>query len=949
MCIDLAVTMPTQIFQEKDYLNYRYFHKRAFYLACIATGILEAEDSSFTIEYALQNDNQLQPIIIVHPGEGSDDFSKSRCTIQVILAADGNLFPISKTLPHKNAVRPTIGVNSHGSLPTPFYNASIRSECSSLAYLKYLHVNLVQTRDFANACILGSVWLRQRGLWDGGFGPFEWACTVALLMQAGGLKGNPILSKGYNSYQIFKATLQYLAATDLVTNPLLIQPNGFESIRTNRPMLFDGVRGHNILYKMTPWSYAMLRHEANLTMKSLSDPLSDRFDACFITKVEGSLSRLDYTFSLPLCQQYSPARDDTDAVPERLVYCQEIYQTLSRGLDDRVLLIHIEAISGITWPPTSRKPVERSESYVKIGLLVSPAQVNRAVDHGPLAEDREAAIAYRKFWGEKAELRRFRDGSIQESLVWSVADPRNCVLKQVIAYILQRHIGHQAIEGLKFVGESIDYMMPTYKGTLWDSATLYQPIMKAFKMLEKDIRSLEGLPLHIRQISAADPQLRYASIKAPILNSIQCMIDPANVCVQFEGSSRWPDDLSAVRRTKMAFLLKIGELLEGSVTGLTAQVGLENAQDHLVNIVFLDINYPSGAFFRLRIHHERELNLLERSVKGKSHTTASREQVASALALYKRNFIQSPTHTQVISTLGTRFPLLSPSMRLMKRWRDFHLLSDHVGDELIELLTVRTFVHPYPWSVPGSVLTGFLRTLALIAKWDWPSEPLIVDMNGEMDASDVNTISLRFEAWRNIDPAMNRVAMFAASNVDRDGITWTEPGPSKLVAARFSSLAKAACKLIKERGIELEPEALFAASMGDYDFSINLKPQYTPNEKEMGIKTQPVFKNLHLGASEKRSLIGFKPIHSYLDELRMLYESNVLFFYNASGGSVIAGLWNPQTALRPWKVNLQYSTMPLSPSHDRKGKPQVVINQNAILHDISRLGADMILRIEVRK
>ena len=55
----------------KDYLNYVYFHKRAFYLACIASGIEEAHRDGFTVEFAYQNDNHLQPIVIVTPVQGT--------------------------------------------------------------------------------------------------------------------------------------------------------------------------------------------------------------------------------------------------------------------------------------------------------------------------------------------------------------------------------------------------------------------------------------------------------------------------------------------------------------------------------------------------------------------------------------------------------------------------------------------------------------------------------------------------------------------------------------------------------------------------------------------------------------------------------------------------------------------------------------------------------------
>lgn len=142
---------------------------------------------------------------------------------------------------------------------TPLYNATIRSECSSLSYLELLQKTSMYFDSFRDACVLGSIWLQQRGfgadLADGGIGQFEWACVTAILLRGGGLNGNPVLSRGYNYYQLFKATLQYLAITDLILNPLIIYSDYLHLDAHKCPLFFDGKRGLNVLFKMTAWSY----------------------------------------------------------------------------------------------------------------------------------------------------------------------------------------------------------------------------------------------------------------------------------------------------------------------------------------------------------------------------------------------------------------------------------------------------------------------------------------------------------------------------------------------------------------------------------------------------------------------------------------------------------------------------------------------------------------------
>lgn len=69
MAVDMVVTMPPAMFQEKDYLNYRYFYKRAYYLACLAVGLQDANEGALGLKFAYLNGNDLQPIIVISPGK----------------------------------------------------------------------------------------------------------------------------------------------------------------------------------------------------------------------------------------------------------------------------------------------------------------------------------------------------------------------------------------------------------------------------------------------------------------------------------------------------------------------------------------------------------------------------------------------------------------------------------------------------------------------------------------------------------------------------------------------------------------------------------------------------------------------------------------------------------------------------------------------------------------
>jgi U3 small nucleolar RNA-associated protein 22 len=268
--IDLVVTMPKSLFTDKDYLNHRYFYKRAYYLACLAAGIKSSKEHKFKLSFDYLNGNQLQPILTVRPnGNGdADDFSSAKCIIRILIALPEHTFPQNKLVPGSNCVRPR-GAEDEATTktlpPTPFYNSTVQSDANVTAYLKLLHVTASKADAFKDACILGRVWLKQRGLGSrtrkGGFGNFEWATLMALLLQPDTGIGGQALSTGYSSYQLFKATLQFLARHDLSKKAFMIQaPNVTVPKNDTTPVFFDGPRGQNILFKMNQWSYSNCGH-----------------------------------------------------------------------------------------------------------------------------------------------------------------------------------------------------------------------------------------------------------------------------------------------------------------------------------------------------------------------------------------------------------------------------------------------------------------------------------------------------------------------------------------------------------------------------------------------------------------------------------------------------------------------------------------------------------------
>ncbi|KAJ5726471.1 uncharacterized protein N7483_007828 [Penicillium malachiteum] len=929
--VDLAVTMPSSIFQEKDYVNYRYFHKRAYYIACIAAGIQQTMgDLGLEMKFGFQDGDSLRPLILLETRQTLKHDSTPKQQIRILTAIEPTLFPVSRTQPMKSNIRSGSKDSSETGEPTPFYNASLRSEAAVSLYHKYIHSSAQKCESFRDACILGRTWLQQRGFHtsfqNGGFGGFEWTALISLLFEGGGPSGQPILLRSYSSYQIFKATMQFLAGRDL-TSPLIMFATDV-SVPGGGPTLYDGRRGLNLLYKMTSWSYASLRHEASVTLKMLNESREDNFDRVFIVKVDERALRFDRLLSFPKAFNGDTLRS--------LQEQNRLFKTLTRALGDRVKLISISSQCAEPWSVRAKTLTKKASHTLSVGFLLDADNVGRVVDHGPAAEEKEEAASFRAFWGQKSELRRFKDGSILESLVWSDQQSEDSIVFQILAYTLERHF-QITEEGFNFIGDEYDdILLDEGDGVLSYTSTQFSSIKEAFSELERSVGSMDEVPLTIRHLAPASALLRYTALRLQTPEGLQ---EPADVVLQFESSSRWPDDFAAIQMTKAAFLLKIGDALESSGAATSCRLGLENESSKVLNNAFLDISHTSGFIFRMRIHHEREQTLLERQLKDKSLGPREREEFACALFSYKRNFVQVPRLTQAFRSLCTRFPLLSPTIRLVKHWFRSHLFSAQICEELIELLTVRAFTQPFPWDSPSSVMTGFLRTLHFLSRWDWQQEPFIVDLSGELSPQVTEVIRTRFTAWRNIDPAMNTVVLFVASDVDTDGVTWTQyEMPSKVVAGRMTSLAKAAISLIRKEDHGVDVSDLFQTSLAPYDFVIHLRSKLHGDRSTSTSK----FKNL-VEADGANRASNLAIVKSFVQDMQACYNQSVLLFHGDDRCGVIAGLWNPQS-LRPrtWNLKTAYSTTTAESNED-----YVTINRPAILNEIARLGEGLIDTIDI--
>ncbi|KAJ1733376.1 U3 snoRNP protein, partial [Coemansia biformis] len=252
-----------------------------------------------------------------------------------------------------------------------------------------------------------------------------------------------------------------------------------------------------------------------------------------------------------------------------------------------------------------------------IGVVADTAEARRLVDLGPNPDAQpQDAADFRRWWGERAELRRFRDGSIRLATVWGENgmsfESRALILPRMVAYLLRRHfsVGAQPEILLPEDMLTVDSARPAaaaafgaadapQAGRLFglsgrialfastrdlaeseaDKIT-FEAAIGGLDQLQRDIKGLEDqLPLRVLAFHPVAPGLRYASLAPPKPLPIErgggddAYIEPLHVLLEFASSTKWPSDMVALHKVKSAFLLRLVECYTAAHPGVQATAG----------------------------------------------------------------------------------------------------------------------------------------------------------------------------------------------------------------------------------------------------------------------------------------------------------------------------------------------------------------------------------------
>ncbi|SCZ98606.1 BZ3500_MvSof-1268-A1-R1_Chr3-1g05495 [Microbotryum saponariae] len=1005
------------LMEPRDYLSPRFVVKSSHYLVVLASSLPESL-GPISCSYVPLGGAQGYALELrsAHvKGTERRGLSTVRgAVLRIRIVWPGEAIAHSKLSPTSNVVRPATADAPESSSSTiifpatPLHTTALHLSSLSVltAHLKYHHALASSHSSYPSAVRLLQAWAQKRSYGTSlGFASEFWAWCVARTLGWGSTRratDPSTLSTGGDAWAMWRKVMEWLAGINWIDG-IWFRAEGdasydkeqWRNAFKGRALFIDPTGTVNLAAGIELSMLEMANAKTTISLLLAPGEDEKKFDAAFVRPIR-PVARFDNLARIVVPSSRLAKPDDADALDhvDGLSYLvTSISATLSRALGNRAKAFQLMRTAPSTIPVKGGTSSPKTVS-LDLGILLDATESGRLVDQGPSAEDEAGCAEFAAFWGPKAELRRFKDGAIVESVVWDepskqgLGSQRNKVVSRIIEYIVRHRHG---LEAKVFAGP-MDHLLVEPEALrralyLEDAVATgkgFSSLIGAFDDLSKELKELPELPLGIASVQPSSPGLRYSSVFVPSSRRLKDFeqtpastryIELHDIHLTLESSGRWPDDLEGIQKIKAAFLTKIGEQLEQTRAVLTTNVVFDTGARPMDDNVSLEILTAAGYAFRARIHYDRSLLLLKER-QAKMGDLSIKEPL---LLAYEDRFVHSPRHHAAISTLQHHFPSYSPTVRLVKRWCSAHLLSHYIAPELLELLSASVFIDAAsPFEAPQSSSAGFARVMTLLSEWKWKDEPLCVPLytfqlattsqrRPYFPPAEAVKVKALFEANRVIDLGRDEHAWVIATEEDLTGKVWGQ-GMGKLVAARVKGLAKATLQTMHEGVLNdvLIVETLFLPPLQDYDFLLHIDSSVNPrhfqsiapeakalswSKAKGSILAGSVMSHVNDEDEDDSTIrLGFDPVTDFVRELEFDFPGIFKLFHSPSE-SAIGGIWNPSiVAPKTFKVGLG---VPLKPLVIKDGsdtsKPKVELDKANMLRQIERLGRGLLTKVEMVK
>eukprot|EP00178_Gracilaria_changii_P007782 TRINITY_DN242_c0_g4_i1.p1 TRINITY_DN242_c0_g4~~TRINITY_DN242_c0_g4_i1.p1 ORF type:complete len:1016 (-),score=151.62 TRINITY_DN242_c0_g4_i1:1690-4737(-) len=521
--LDVLIEMPSSLFHERDYLNYKYHDKRLLYLTYIARHFIKSEKGKWTnisLFGRCLNDDRSKPTLTLSP------VGVPEIVIRLIPTYADGVFEKERLAQNRRNVRPQgdSSVVNDVTEATVMYNTSVLVDATLEQTLKLLHSTLSNVSSLRDTMVLLEAWRIRHRLFNSNF---YFAAVIHDLISRGATpvraSREHLLRSVLTSIRsgILKSVSLGGIRVGLCLEDSLLQRAAISAAAALRTME-SSFLAEDPWYGVVPYLFATARGT-----KCSPRPLSTCFDG----------------FINVFMKEGSPTDNEN------------VRKLLKRALFDTNRLRRLESVGG---------------GHFAFSIN-SFDDVCRKVDLKPSGWD---ANSFKQFWGSKSSLRRFKDGKIVEALIWTGG---LSTLNEIVEYVVSKHLGDEVKS--KVVFDDIDKAAGMSKMDEESARAI-----ATFNQLASMLRSLEGLPLDILAVHASAPHLRRCGAYAIRPSSKNKFIQVLNVIATFESSGAWPDDAVAISAAKAAFYTALKSKL--AERGIIAQATISFVDIQLADFVF---------------------------------------------------------------------------------------------------------------------------------------------------------------------------------------------------------------------------------------------------------------------------------------------------------------------------------------------------------------------------
>ncbi|KAM9992348.1 hypothetical protein ACTFIY_009788 [Dictyostelium cf. discoideum] len=840
--VDLMIEIPKSVFDSKDANDFKYFNKRNLYMLKIFNSVSKVSRFS-DISFKNFNGDSNKQIIVIRPKEDPKTGARTKFQIRIIPTIPNDLFNIftkfhpnmsclffernnfkietfkeddSKEINNLNNNNIIDSKNKKKSFDeikrTPFYNNSILEDIFINDHMQLINEKCENAPVLIDTMLLIKLWLKIKKIPT--VNSFQLSMLLIHLYSIGKV------NKSMSSYQAFrmvmvyickefqKKPIQFMKLSSEFTNVIKQNQYQDEFEKLYPVALIDNSGLLNIWSSISVWGFKQLIIEARLVIENLDS--GNGFEEIFMTKFH-FYQEYDMIISIKINKQLLNTQQSLK-VPTNDYYQQDtylnyrIYQLIKKSLTKRVTKINILKIND---DQDQENENENGDDEIKIiiGLKVNSENWLSVIDLGPPA-DHVNASKFREFWGNKSQIRRFKDGSILEAVTWNPKNgSRHLVIEEIIKYTLNYHL-QIPTDNVRSIVSELDQLIVSEQ--VQDHTLL---VLSAKQKLISTIQSL-GLPLSVEAYPSIDPALRYTSILCT-KDDRYLENQPISILLQFEQSQQWTKDVDSINALKQAFLLKIARELQSTPF-----------QPRLTQ-KYVDL-CVDGFIFRCIAYYPKEIEFM-------------REQWLLDGLDEQESLQRNSQHHTFIQSLHTTHSSYGPTARIALRWIHSHLFSDFIDHQTVELLVASLYKVTENQnqkddsssldtsSIPKTPIMGFLRFLFLLYTFDFDEKPLLVDYLNSMDKNIQLSIKSTFDIQKK---SQNPPLLFIATEKDPPSMWFRKTTiTNRQQWEKIKLFAQKSIELIESNysSISFNWLSIFQPSFIEFDAIFNLDEFLIPN------------------------------------------------------------------------------------------------------------------------